>query len=70
MTDGSSTIYFDLAAGDRIEIEGCVHVEMQGKHGRHARLKVVAPRSVRVQRGEPEKRPAEPATGPAPNIAD
>lgn len=67
MTERDSTIYFDLAAGQRIEIEGCVHVEVEPKFGRHARLRITAPRSVRVQRANDE--PAQ-AAEPAPNIAD
>lgn len=67
MTVDISSMYFDLRAGDRIEIEGCVQVEMQAKAGHIARLKITAPRSVRVQAREPQQQ-AEPK--PVPNIAD
>lgn len=66
MTDVSS-MYFDLRAGDRIEIEGCVQVEMQAKAGHIARLKITAPRTVRVQSREAAQQ-ADPK--PVPNIAD
>lgn len=61
----ASTMYFDLRAGDRIQIEGCVQVEMQAKAGHIARLKVVAPRSVRVQQ-MPDQAEPKPVT----SIAD
>lgn len=62
-----SSMYFDLRAGERIEIEGCVLVEMQAKAGHVARLKITAPRTVRVQAREPAQRQDPKAV---PNIAD
>lgn len=68
MTADISSMYFDLRAGDRIEIEGCVQVEMQAKAGHIARLKITAPRTVRVQAREPTPQQAD--AKPVPNIAD
>lgn len=67
MTVDISSMYFDLRAGDRIEIEGCVQVEMQAKAGHIARLKITAPRTVRVQAREQSQ---QADAKPVPNIAD
>lgn len=49
MSDGSSSIHFDLRAGERLQFEG-VSVEMVAKSGHVARLLVTAPRDVKVQK--------------------
>lgn len=44
-----STLFLDLAPGDRLKVGG-VNVELISKSGRMVRLRVQAPRDVRIER--------------------
>lgn len=52
MTDNldQSTITVDVEVGEQLMIGGKVAVELLAKSGRHARLRLQAPREVKIER--------------------
>ena len=45
----------DLRPGDRVSLAGDVEVELEHKSGRMARLKITAPRDVRIAKVESDR---------------
>ena len=58
----TSRVCMDLQPGERVVFAGTgVEIEVVSKSGRHARLRVISPRAVRIERVLPSSRIAEAA---------
>lgn len=51
-----SSLIIDVRPGERLAMSGCVTIEVLKKSGRISRLRVTAPRDVRITKDPPEKR--------------
>lgn len=49
-SDGTSALTVDVTVGEQLVIGGSVVVELLQKSGRSARLRLVAPRDMKIQR--------------------
>lgn len=50
-----SSMKLDLRPGDRVSLAGDVEVELEHKSGRMARLKITAPRDVKIAKIESDR---------------
>ena len=64
-TPDLSSLTIDVRAGEYLDLQGVVQVELIQKSGSFARLRVTAPREVKI-----EKKPAEKQDGFVPSMAD
>ena len=56
--DGTSALTVDVTIGEQLVIGGSVVVELLQKSGRNARLRLVAPRDMKIARAPLQKPPS------------